>query len=140
MRIFVAPGKPTGTDMKRSIHLPQGNTAGTPYTPAVEAGGFVFVSGQIANVGSTRAMKNANITEEAEQVMANMAEVLNAAGLTFDHLVKCTIYLTNLQFYAEVSRVYLSKFTGDPPARETIAVKEMPRGANVEISGIAWRG
>jgi 2-iminobutanoate/2-iminopropanoate deaminase len=126
--------------MKRSIHLTAGGNEGTPYTPAVEAGGFVFISGQIANVGTTRAMKNATITEEAEQVMDNLGAVLRAAGLGFDHLVKCTIHLTNLQYYAEVSRVYLARFTGDPPARETIAAKEMPRGANVQISGVAFRG
>ena len=125
--------------MKTSIRPADDKTAGTPYTPAVEANGLVFISGQIANVGATRQMRNANITEEAEQVMANLGEVLKAAGLGFDDLVKCTVYVTNLQYYAEVSRVYLSCFKGDPPARETVCIKELPRGANVEISGIAAR-
>ncbi len=125
--------------MKRSIKFP-GQTAGTtPFTPAVEANGFVFVSGQIASEAGTNRMYTANITEETDKVMQNIGTILAAADLGFDDIVKCTIYVTSLQFYAEVSRVYLSKFTGDPPARETICVKELPRGANVEISCIAAR-
>ena len=92
---------------------------------------------QIASVHGTYQLKTANITEEAQQVMDNIGTILSAAGLTFDDLVKTTVYLTNLNFYAEVSRVYLSCFSGAAPARETIAVKELPRGVNVEISAIA---
>ncbi|HPF91187.1 MAG TPA: RidA family protein, partial [Flavobacteriales bacterium] len=63
------------------------------------------------------------------------------AGLGYEHLVKCTIYVTNLQYYAEVNRVYQTYFTqGDPPARETVGVKDLPRGVNVMISAIAFRG
>ena len=126
--------------MKRSIRAEGDNTSGTPYTPAVEAGGFVFISGQIASVGTTRQLKTANITEETQQVMENIGHVLKAAGLGYDDLVKCTVYITNLQWYAEVSRVYQSFFTGDVPARETVGVKELPRGVNLEISAIAYRG
>ena len=125
--------------MKRSIRPVDDQSSGTPYTPAVEASGFVFVSGQIANVGNTRQLRTANITEETQQVMENIGAILTATGLGFDDLVKCTIYVTNLQFYAEVSRVYLSCFTGDPPARETACIQELPRGVNVMISGIAAR-
>ena len=126
--------------MKRTIRPGDSTATGTPYTPAVEAGGFVFISGQIAQVGDTRQLRTANITEETQQVMENLGKILTAAGLTYDHLVKCTVHITNLQYYAEVSRVYQSFFTGDPPARETVGVKELPRGVNVEISGIAIRG
>ena len=125
--------------MKKSIQLPGGIPGEAPYTPAVEANGFVFISGQIASVHGTYQLKTANITEEAQQVMDNIGTILSAAGLTFDDLVKTTVYLTNLNFYAEVSRVYLSCFSGAAPARETIAVKELPRGVNVEISCIAAR-
>ena len=124
--------------MKRTIR-PAGAPANPtfPFSPAVEANGFVFISAQVANVGNAPALRNDNIAEEAEQVMKNMGEILHAAGLDYDDLVRCSIYLTSLQYYAEVSRVYMSYFKGDVPARETIAVKELPRGANVEISGIA---
>lgn len=126
--------------MKRSIRAEGDNSSGTPYTPAVEAGGFVFISGQIAQVGNTRMLKTANITEETQQVMENIGHVLKAAGLDYGDLVKCTVYITNLQWYAEVSRVYQSFFKGDVPARETIGVKELPRGVNLEISAIAHKG
>jgi 2-iminobutanoate/2-iminopropanoate deaminase len=125
--------------MKKSIRLPGQSSGTVPFTPAVEANGFVFVSGQIASEGVTNRLYTENITVETEKVMENIAGILTAAGLGFDHVVKSTIYVTNLQFYAEVSRVYLSKFAGDPPARETICVKELPRGVNVEISCIAAR-
>lgn len=127
--------------MKRTIRAAEDNSSGTPFTPGVEAGGFVFISGQIAQVFNTKQLKTGNITEETTQVMNNLGAVLKGAGLGYEHLVKCTIYITNLQFYAEVSRVYQSFFEGfDPPARETVGVKELPRGVNVEISGIAVRG
>ena len=125
--------------MKRSINLP-GQLSGTiPFTPAMEANGFIFISGQIASEMGTNRLYTENITVETERVMGNIGTILTAAELTFDNVVKSTIYLTNLQFYAEVSRVYVSKFAGDPPARETICVKELPRGVNVEISCIAAR-
>lgn len=126
--------------MKRTIRAVDDNTSGTPYTPAMEAGGFIFISGQIASVGGTRQLRTGNITEETQQVMENIGAVLNGAGLGYEHLVKCTVYITNLQFYAEVSRVYQTYFQGDPPARETVGVKELPRGVNLEISAIAIRG
>ncbi|MBK6830394.1 MAG: RidA family protein [Flavobacteriales bacterium] len=126
--------------MKRTIRAVDDNTSGTPYTPAMEAGGFIFLSGQIASVGGTRQLRTGNITEETQQVMENIGAVLNGAGLGYEHLVKCTVYISNLQFYAEVSRVYQTYFQGDPPARETVGVKELPRGVNLEISAIAIRG
>lgn len=127
--------------MKRTIRAAEDNSSGTPYTPAVEAGGFVFISGQIAQVFNTRMLKTGNITEETQQCMENLGAVLKGAGLGYEHLVKCNVYITNLQYYAEVSRVYQTFFTqGDPPARETMGVKELPRGVNLMISGIAFKG
>jgi 2-iminobutanoate/2-iminopropanoate deaminase len=123
--------------MKRSIHLDEKLEGTSPFTAAVEANGFVFISGQIATVPGTKTLITDTIANEAQQVMKNLGAVLQAAGLTYDDLVKCTIYLTNLQFYTAVNEAYLACFQGQPPARETIAVKELPRGANVEISGIA---
>ena len=112
---------------------------GLPCSTAVRANGFVFISGQIASVEGTRQLRTDNITQETQQVMDNIGRILNAAGLGFDDLVKCTIYISNLQYYAEMSRVYQACFTGDPPARETVCVKEIPRGVNIQISGIAAR-
>ncbi len=126
--------------MKRSIR-PDGfvQNPAFPFTPAVETNGLVFISGQVANVGNAPALRNTNIAEETTQVMENLGAILKAAGLGYDDLVKCTIYVSSLQYYAEVGRIYMSYFEGDVPARETIAVKELPRGANVEISAVAAR-
>jgi len=127
--------------MKRTVRAPEDKSTGTPFTPGVEAGGFIFISGQICQVFNAVTLRKDNITEETTQVMENLGGVLKGAGLGYEHLVKCTIYITNLQYYAEVTRVYQTFFTqGDPPARETIGVKDLPRGVNVMISAIAFRG
>ncbi|MBL7952553.1 MAG: RidA family protein [Flavobacteriales bacterium] len=127
--------------MKRTIRAAEDNSSGTPFTPGVEVGGFIFISGQICQVFNTVTLRKENVAEETKQVMENLGAVLKGAGLGYEHLVKCTIYMTNLQHYAELNRIYLSYFTaGDPPARETVGVKDLPRGVNVMISAIATRG
>jgi 2-iminobutanoate/2-iminopropanoate deaminase len=110
-----------------------------PYSPAIEANGMVFLSGQIALIGDSGELRMGSITEETRQVMENIGLLLRAAGLDFGHLVKCTIFLSSMDHYAAVNGVYGSFFTDAPPAREAIAVKGLPRGVNVEISGIACR-
>lgn len=125
--------------MKRSIKQTATTPGSTPFTAAVEANGFVFISGQLATELGSNRLYTENITQETTKVMENIGDVLKAAGLGYDDLVKCTIYMTSLQYYAEVSRIYMSFFKGDPPARETVAVKELPRGVNLQISGIAVR-
>ncbi len=110
-----------------------------PYTPAIEANGFVFLSGQIALKGDTGELVTSSIAAETTQVMENIGLLLRAAGVGYGHLVKVTIFLSDMAHYAAVNEVYGSYFTTAPPAREAIAVKGLPRGANVEISGIACR-
>lgn len=109
-----------------------------PYTPAIELNGVVYLSGQIALNGAGE-LVNATIEEETTQVMENLGTLLRAAGLTHDDLVKVTIFLSDMAHYGAVNTVYGSYFKGAPPAREAVAVKGLPRGANVEISGIAGR-
>ena len=110
-----------------------------PYSPAVEINGMVFLSGQIALNGSTGELQMASIAEETKQVMENISILLKASGLSFEHLVKCTIFLSSMDHYGAVNEVY-GKYFGDvPPAREAVAVKGLPAGVNVEISGIAMR-
>lgn len=111
-----------------------------PYSPAMEAGNMVFLSGQIALVGDTGQLRMDSIAEETRQVMENIGLLLKAAGLDFGHLVKCTIFLSSMEHYAAVNEVYGAYFTDAPPAREAVAVAGLPRGVNVEISGIAVRG
>lgn len=110
-----------------------------PYSPAIEVNGMVFLSGQIALIGDTGELQLASIAEETKQVMENIGILLKSAGLDFGHLVKCTIFLSDMAHYGAVNEVYGGYFTDAPPAREAVAVKGLPRGVNVEISGIACR-
>jgi len=108
-----------------------------PYNQAVKAGDLIFVSGQIAIVPATGELVSGSITEEAHQVMANLKAILEEATITFEHIVKTTIFLSDMSLFAEVNAVYGSYFNGDYPARETVAVKGLPKGVNVEISVVA---
>ena len=108
-----------------------------PYNQAVKAGGLLFISGQIAIVPGTSELKNNDITEETRQVMNNLNAILNEAGLTFSNVVKTTIFLKEMNFFASVNEEYGKHFESDFPARETVAVKELPKDVNVEISMIA---
>jgi 2-iminobutanoate/2-iminopropanoate deaminase len=112
-----------------------------PYSQSIMAGGFLFISGQIALDAASGELMKSNIKSEAHQCMKNVEEILSEAKLTFEHVVKTTIFLTDMNLFAEVNEVYSSyfkgDFKGDFPARETVAVKALPKGANVEISIIA---
>jgi len=108
-----------------------------PYSQAVKAGGFVFVSGQVGKDPVSGAIKNENIKVETLMVMANVKNVLEAAGLTMASVVKTTIFLTNMDDFGQVNEVYGSFFTGNYPARETVQVSRLPLNVNVEISVIA---
>ena len=108
-----------------------------PYNQSVKAGGFLFISGQVAINPVTGNIDASNVEEETHMVMKNLAGVLNAAGLDFSAAVKTTIFLTDMSLFAAVNEIYASYLTGDFPARETVAVKGLPRGVNVEISMIA---
>ncbi|NCI48594.1 RidA family protein [Sediminibacterium roseum] len=108
-----------------------------PYNQAVKANGFVFISGQVAFVPATGELDLSSLQAETHQVMKNLGEILSESKLTFQHVVKTTIFLSDMSLFAQVNEVYGSYFTGDHPARETVAVKGLPRGVNVEISMIA---
>ena len=108
-----------------------------PYNQAVKAGGFLFLSGQVALKPDTGELAIANITEETHQVMQNLKAVLAEANLDFGHVVKTSIFLSDMALFAQVNEIYGSYFAGDYPARETVAVKTLPKNANVEISMIA---
>lgn len=108
-----------------------------PYNQAVKAGGLLFVSGQIAIVAATNELLKGTIKEETHLAMQNLEAILVEAGLTFEHVVKTTIFLSDMSLFAEVNEMYGSYFSGNFPARETVAVKGLPKGVNVEISVIA---
>ncbi len=108
-----------------------------PYNQAVKTDGLLFISGQIAIDPSTNELLNGSIKEEAHQVMKNLKAILDEAKITFEHIAKTTIFLSDMSLFAEVNEVYGSYFNGDYPARETVAVKGLPKNVNVEISMIA---
>lgn len=108
-----------------------------PYSQAVKAGGLLFLSGQIALVPGTSELKNDNITEETRQVMENLKAVLHEVGCDFSNILKTTIFLKDMNSFGEVNAEYGRYFENDFPARETVAVKTLPKDVNVEISMIA---
>ena len=108
-----------------------------PYNQAIKAGNLLFISGQIPINPATNELVSGSVQEEARQVMNNLKAILEEASLTFEHVVKTTIFLSDMSLFAEVNEVYGSYFTNAYPARETVAVKGLPKNVNVEISMIA---
>ena len=108
-----------------------------PYNQAIKANGFLFISGQIAINPVTGNVEATTIEEETHQVIKNLSAIFNEAGIDFSAAVKTTIFLTDMALFAAVNEVYASYLTGNYPARETIAVKGLPKGVNVEISMVA---
>lgn len=108
-----------------------------PYSQAVSANGFVFCSGQVPFEPSTMELVSGSITEETKRCVQNLEAVLQEAGSDLSKVVKTTIYVTNMDDFAEVNEAYASFFTSEPPARATVGVAALPKGARVEIECIA---
>jgi 2-iminobutanoate/2-iminopropanoate deaminase len=110
-----------------------------PYNQAVLAGNMLFISGQVAINPASGNMEATDVIGETHQVMHNLKSILSEAKMDFTHIVKTTIFLSDMSLFATVNEVYGKYFNGDFPARETVAVKGLPKNANVEISMIAAR-
>jgi len=108
-----------------------------PYSQAVKAGNTLYMSGQIPFDQLTGEMINENITEETHQVMKNIEAVLSEAGMTFSQVVKCSIFIKDMNQFATINEAYGMYFKENPPARETVEVARLPKDVNVEISCIA---
>ncbi len=108
-----------------------------PYSQAIKANGFLFVSGQIPLDPETGQMAAVDVVAQTKQVMANLGAVLAAEGIGFADVVKTTIYLTDLSDFASVNEAYGEYFESAPPARATVQVGALPKGAKVEIEAIA---
>lgn len=108
-----------------------------PYNQAVKAGGLLFISGQIALAPGSAELISHDITTETRQVMKNLEAILTGAGVGFEQVVKTTIFLSDMSLFNEVNQEYGKFFDKDYPARETVAVKGLPKNVNVEISMIA---
>jgi 2-iminobutanoate/2-iminopropanoate deaminase len=123
-------------EIVRTEHAPA-PFQGAPYNQAIRTGGFVFVAGQLGLKPGADGMVGDAIAEQTEQVMANLAAILEEAGSGLDKLVKTTVFLTDLGDFAEMNEVYARHVGDRPPARSTIEVSKLPSGALVEIEAIA---
>lgn len=108
-----------------------------PYSQAVLAGNTLYVSGQIAIDAASGELINDNITEETHQVMKNLEAILRAAGAGFNQVVKCSIFIKNMEEFATINEAYAQYFKQNSPARETVEVSRLPKNVKVEISCIA---
>jgi 2-iminobutanoate/2-iminopropanoate deaminase len=125
--------------MRKVVTSPGAPKAIGPYSQAIEASGgrTLWLSGQIPLDPATGELVPGDVAAQAERVMENLAAVLAAAGAGFQHVVRCTIYLADLADFARVNEVYARRFPKDPPARATVQVAALPRGARVEIDAVA---
>ena len=123
--------------MKKIISSTEAPAAVGPYSQAVRIGNFVFCSGQIPLDPKSGQMVEGDINAQARRVMENISAVLRAEGLAFENIIKTTIFLTNLADFEAVNELYGSYLKSDPPARSTVQVAALPKGAHIEIEVIA---
>jgi len=123
--------------MKKVISTQKAPKAIGPYSQAILSGNTLYCSGQIAINPKTGELVLSSISEETHQVMRNISEVLKAAEMDFLNVVKCSIFMKDMQQYSEINNVYASYFSENPPAREAVEVSVLPKNVNVEISVIA---
>lgn len=125
--------------MKKTISTHLAPAAIGPYNQAIEAGGLVFVSGQLPIDPATGEFQQGGIGELTRRSLTNIKHILEQAGLTLNDVVKTTVFLTDMNDFAAMNEVYASFFSEMAPARSAVAVKELPKGASIEIECIAVR-
>ncbi len=125
------------TNERQVIATTQAPQAIGPYSQAIAAGSLVFCSGQIALDPASGQMSTGDVTEQTHQALRNLQAVLQAAGTDLGQIVKTTVFLVDMSDFAAMNAVYATYFTDRPPARSTIAVAALPRGARVEVECIA---
>jgi len=121
---------------KKIINLP-GSTPIAPYSPAVVAGGFVFVSGQVGFDPVERRYYGEDVVTQIRGMMENLKNVLACAGSSLEKVVKVTVFLTNVNDFDTFNAIYSEYFPGDPPARSCVQVAALPKGALIEIEAVA---
>ncbi len=126
--------------MKKIINTTNAPAPIGPYSQAIIANGFLFASGQVAINPENNELNISSLEEETHQVMRNVKAILLEAGYEFSDIVKTTIFLSDMSLFAAVNEIYGTYFTSEFPARETVAVKGLPKGVNVEISFTAFKG
>lgn len=125
---------------KTQVSTAEAPAAIGPYSQAIRAGGMVFVSGQVPLDPKTGAVVEGGVREQTRRVLDNLAAVLAAAGLGMGDVVKTSVFMTDLSRFAEMNEVYASAFPAPAPARATVQVSALPKGALVEIEAVAWGG
>ncbi len=123
--------------MKKAISIPNAPAPVGPYSQAILSGNMLFVSGQVPINPTTGQLVNDSIEASTHQVMQNIHSLLTAAGFDWENVVKCSIFLKNLNDFSTVNAIYASYFEGIPPARETVEVARLPLDVQIEISCIA---
>ena len=123
--------------MKKVISTQKAPKAIGPYSQAILSGNTLYCSGQIAINPETGELILSSISEETHQVMKNILEVLKASEMDFSNVVKCSVFMKDMEQYSEINDVYASYFSENPPARESIEVSVLPKNVNVEISVVA---
>ena len=122
---------------KKIVTTTEAPAAIGPYSQAIRVGGFLYTSGQISLDPKTMEMVKGNIELETEKVLRNIGAILSAEGLNFSHIIKTTVYLTDLSEFARMNQVYEKFFSNTKPARACVQVAALPKGAKVEIDAIA---
>jgi len=121
------------------VTLPGQKTAsGLPFSPAIQFGNLVFVSGQIALDPATQKLASGTIQDQVRQCLENVKAVVEASGSSMDKVLKCTVFLTDIANFQAMNEVYRGYFPTDPPARSTVAVKGLAAGTPIEIECIAY--
>ena len=123
--------------MRQRVQTDNAPAAIGPYSQAIKANGFVFVSGQVGFDPKTGEFVPGGVAEQTEQVLKNVSAVLEAAGSSLDQVVKTTVFLADMKEFSAMNEVYAKFFSGPPPARATVAAAGLPRDARVEIEVVA---
>ncbi len=123
--------------MRQAVSTSSAPPAIGPYSQAIRAGSFLFVSGQIALDPDTGTMVEGDVSAQTRQVFHNLGEILKAAGASFDHVVRTTVYLADMNDFPVVNEIYATYFSAPAPARATVQAARLPRDARVEIDLIA---
>jgi 2-iminobutanoate/2-iminopropanoate deaminase len=131
------PQKSFGFTVRTAVKTDKAPGAIGPYSQAIKAGGFVFVSGQVAIDPQTGQFVAGGVAEQTEQVLKNLSAVLEAAGSSLNQVVKTSVFLADMKDFTAMNEVYGKFFTGEPPARATVAAAGLPRDARVEIEVVA---
>ena len=126
--------------MKEVVFTKDAPAAIGPYSQGMKAGNMLFTAGQIAIIPESGELYNGDIKGETNLVMQHLRAILKEAGMTFNNVIKCSIFLNDLNDFAEVNEVYGSYFEAPYPVRETVEVSKLPKGVNVEISLVAMAG